>query len=232
MLVGGWVSIRCARWLVRDDRVYPFAFAVVIGGLAGARAMHLVDSWHLYADRPLEALAIWNGGMGVTGAALGSSIGGLVAGKALRLPLGFMFDISVIGITLGLAIGRIGDIINGEHHAARCDLPWCVRYTHPDTLGQREAAHPIAAYDMLWDLVIFAALLRLWLRTRGRPPEGRVYFLYLLLYGAGRTASSFLRLDPVVLWGLQGAQLVGIVYAVAGAAGLALTSRARRASPA
>jgi phosphatidylglycerol:prolipoprotein diacylglycerol transferase len=210
---------------VRDERAYLFAVAVVIGGLVGARAMHLLDSWPRYAERPLEALAIWDGGIGATGAPLGSSVTGLLAAWRLRLPRGFMFDISVIGISLGLAIGRIGDIINGEHHAVACaDLPWCVRYTHPATLGQREPVHPVVAYDLLWDLVIFAATLALWRRVRGTPPEGRAYFLFLLLYGAGRFLSSWLRLDPVVAWGLQGGQLAGLLYAAVGAAGLAVVS--------
>src|SRR5688572_5913018 len=124
MLVGGVVSIRCARYLVRDERIYPFAIAVVIGGLIGARIAHVTDNWALYANDPLEALKFWSGGIGTMGAPIGSTITGYLAARWLRLPIGFMFDISVIGIALGEAIGRIGDIINGEHHSVPClDLP-------------------------------------------------------------------------------------------------------------
>ncbi len=137
MLAGGFVSIRCARYLVRDERVYPFAIAVVLGGLCGARIAHVTDNWALYENDPLRALQFWSGGIGTMGAPIGSTISGYVAARWLRLPIGFMFDVTVIGIALGEAIGRIGDIINGEHHSVPCaDLPWCVRYTHPDTLGQ------------------------------------------------------------------------------------------------
>lgn len=221
LLAGAYVSFRCARYVVRDDRIYPFAFAVIAGGLIGARLMHLLDSWPRYTGQPLEALAIWNGGIGTMGAPLGSTIAGYLAAKRLRLPLGFMFDTTVIGISFGLAIGRIGDVINGEHHAAPCSgVPWCVGYTHPATLGQPGPVHPVVAYDLAWDLVIFAAALLLWRRVRGRQPEGRVWLLFLLLYGLGRVVSSSLRLDPVVLAGLQGGQLAGIGYALVGAAGL------------
>ena len=232
LLAGAWLSFRCARYLVKDQRIYPFAIAVVAGGLVGARAMHLLDSWPRYADDPLEALAIWNGGIGTMGAPLGSTISGYIAAKRLGLPLGFMFDTTVIGISLGLAIGRIGDIINGEHHAAACSaVPWCVGYTHPLTLGQPGPVHPVVAYDLIWDLVILGTTYTLWRRLRGRPPEGRVWLVFILMYGAGRALSSNLRLDPVVLAGLQGGQLAGIAYAIAGAlglAGLALRASARR----
>jgi len=229
MIAGSIVSIRSARYLVRDERIYPFAIAVVVGGLVGARIAHVLDNWSLYAARPADVLAFWNGGIGTTGAPIGSSIAGLIAARWLRLPVGFMFDISVIGIALGEAIGRIGDIINGEHHAVACaGLPWCVRYTHPATLGQSDYVHPVAAYDGLIMLAIFLVLLLYWRRVRGRPPEGRVYFAYLLLFGGFRFVTSFLRLDPIFVDGLQEAQLLGLIYAVAAAVMLpVLTVRGR-----
>ena len=229
LLAGAWLSFRCARYLVKDQRIYPFAMAVVAGGLVGARLMHLLDSWPRYAGNPIEALAIWNGGIGTMGAPAGSALFGYIAARRLGLPLGFMFDTTIIGISLGLAIGRIGDIINGEHHSAACSgLPWCVGYTHPATLGQPGPVHPVVAYDLLWDLVICATAFTLWRRLRGHPPEGRVWMVFLLMYGAGRAISSNLRLDPIVFAGLQGGQLAGLLYAIGGAVGLAwLSLRAR-----
>ena len=216
LVVGSAVSIRCARFLVRDERVYPFALAVIAGGLVTARLGHIVDNWPVYAGRPDQLVAFWNGGLAVTAAPIGASIAGLVAARALALPIGFMFDTSVIGIVLGEAIGRLGDIVNGEHHAVSCSgLPWCVRYTAAGTLGQRESVHPVAAYDLLIDLALFAVLLWAWQRVRGRPPEGRVYLLYMALYGAARVVSSSLRLDPVVIAGWQEAQLLGVAYVLA-----------------
>ncbi len=207
------MSIRCARFLIRDDRVYPFALAVILGGLMTARVGHIVDNWTVYAGRPDQFIAFWNGGLAVTAAPIGASLAGLVAARALALPIGFMFDTSVIGIVLGEAIGRLGDIVNGEHHGVACSgMPWCVRYTGASTLGQREAAHPVAAYDLVIDAVLFAVLFRAWRRLRGRSPEGRVYLLYMALYGAARVASSSLRADPQVLGAFQEAQLLGVAY--------------------
>jgi phosphatidylglycerol:prolipoprotein diacylglycerol transferase len=140
---------------------------------------------------------------------------GLLVARRLRLPQGFMLDVSAIGIAIGLAVGRIGDVINGEHHAIACSgLAWCVRYTHPETLGQMTFVHPVVVYDALVDLLIAAVAYAYWRRIRGRPPEGRAYLVVLGVYGAARFASSFLRLDPVVLAGLQEAQVLGVAYAL------------------
>ena len=218
MIVGSFVSFRCARYLVKDDRIYPFAIAVVVGGLVAARIAHVSDNWNVYAGRPFELVAFWNGGIATTGAPIGSSIAGYVVARRLRLPLGFMFDVSVIGIALGEAVGRIGDVINGEHHAVACTgLAWCVRYTNPATLGQTDYVHPIAAYDGLIMLAIFVVLLAYWRRVRGRPPEGRAYSAYLLLFGGARFLTSFLRVDPIFLAGWQEAQVLGFLYAIGGA---------------
>lgn len=222
MIAGSWLSFRLARRLVKDERIWPFAIAVFVGGLLAARIGHIADNWPFYSARPDQLAAFWNGGAAVTAAPIGSAIGGYLAAKRLRLPIGFMFDITVIGIVLGEAIGRIGDIINGEHHAVACAvLPWCVRYTDPATLGQRELVHPVAAYDLLVDVLILVVLLRYWSRVRGHPPEARVFWLYLVLYGGFRFATSFLRLDPVVFAGLQEAQLLGLLYVLAGVPALA-----------
>ena len=146
--------------------------------------------------------------------------------------MGFSFDVTVIGIALGLAIGRIGDVINGEHHAIACDgPPWCVRYTSPATLGQSTPVHPVAAYDLLWDLVILGVTLAYWRRARGHPPEGRVYWLHAALYGAGRLATQFLRTDPAVL-GVQTAQALGLAYLVIGGTMVLVLERRGRRSEA
>lgn len=231
MGAGSWLSFRLGRILVKDDRMYPFAIAVVLGGLIAARLGHIADNWALYAARPDQLIAFWNGGIAVTAAPIGSAIGGWIACRRLGLPLGFLFDITVIGIALGEAIGRLGDIVNGEHHAAACaGLPWCVRYTSPVTLGQRDFVHPIAAYDLLIVLGIFTVCLLVWRRIQGQMPEGRVFWIYLVLYGGARFLTSFLRLDPVVLAGLQEAQLLGLLYVALGLPVLAwLWRRAGRA---
>ncbi len=232
MAAGSTLGITLARRLVRDERIYPFAIAVVVGGLVSARLAHVADNLAFYAARPDQVVAFWNGGMAVTGAPIGAAIGGYLVSRRLGLPTGYVFDVAVIGIVLGEAIGRIGDVINGEHHALACaGLPWCVRYTHPATLGQRELVHPIAAYDLLVDLGIFAVLLVVWRRVRGRPPEGRIFWLYLVLYGGARALTSVLRLDPVVLAGLQEGQLLGLLYVATGVPVLIwLGRRARLAS--
>jgi phosphatidylglycerol:prolipoprotein diacylglycerol transferase len=224
------ISIRLARRLVPDERVYPYALWVLLGGLITARLGHVADNWSAYAADPARILAFWGGGIAVTAAPIGSTIAGAIAARRLRLPVGAMLDVSAIGIVVGLAIGRIGDVINGEHHAVACSgLPWCIRYTHPDTLGQSTYVHPVVVYDALMDLALAAVAYLFWRREWLRAPQGRAYLIVLGLYGLGRFTTSFLRLDPVVLAGFQEAQLLGLAYAlIAVAVWISLRPRSRR----
>jgi len=217
MIIGGGLSIRLSRYLIKDERVYPFAFAVIAGGLIAARAAHVADNWASFDGDVVKMISFAGGGIATMGAPIGSAIAGYLACRWLRLPMGFMFDITVIGIALGEAIGRIGDIVNGEHHGTACSgLPWCVRYTSPSTLGQDTPVHPIGIYDGLLMAVTFVVLFLVWRRIRGKAPESRIYWGYLLMLGAGRFFESFLREDPAVAFGLQEAHLLGAAYALAG----------------
>ena len=88
--------------------------------------------------------------------------------------------------------------------------------------------HSVAAYDGLVMVLIFIALVAYWRRVRGKPPESRVYWAYLLLFGGFRFLTSFMRLDPLFVDGLQEAQLLGLAYAIGGGLMLPiLTARVR-----
>ena len=64
-------------------------------------------------------------------------------------------------LLVAMAIGRIGDIINGEHFASATNLPWGVIYTHPDSPGLgRPPTHPAVAYELLFDIALLAVLCR------------------------------------------------------------------------
>src|SRR2546423_14110670 len=97
MIFGSFVSFRAARYLIRDDRIYPFAIAVVLGGLVGARVAHVLDNWNVYAPRPLDVLAFWNGGGGTSRAPIGSRIPGPCAARRAPAPPRPLF--SHLGLT-------------------------------------------------------------------------------------------------------------------------------------
>ena len=108
-----------------------------------------------------------------------------------------------------MAIGRIGDVINGEHFSHATALPWGVFYTHINSAGaNRPVSHPAVVYEIILDLLILAII---WpLRNRLRP-HGMVFVLYGALYAVGRFFVSFVRVETNSYFlGINEAQIVSL----------------------
>ena len=232
---GVGLSLRLIRARVSEDDGYAVATWGVIAGIVGARLVHVIDQLSFYLAHPEQVLFIWTGGIAIWGAAIGGVIGGFIVAVRRGVPIGFGADAAAAGISLGFAIGRLGDIINGEHHATTCTAPFglCVGFTHPDTLGQAGPVHLVVAYDMAWDLL--GAALVLWLRraTAGRWPEGLIFWLWLAYYAVGRFALGFLRVgDPTYAFGLRQDQTIAMLaFAAAVPMVVRLGSRIRTGAP-
>ena len=218
--IGVVMGVAVSTWFARkagykEDQIYNVALALVIGGIIGARGLYVIENWSLFKDDLGGMFEVNTGGISIYGALIGGTIGACVYGmlsKVRNIPKAA--DIAAIGGILGMAVGRIGDIINGEHFAKTTDLPWGVIYTHaasPSNIRfgvNAEPQHPAVAYELLGDLAIFAFLIFLYTRLSR---SGVTFFAWVFLYGLLRTFVSFLRLDETI-WGtgLRAAQVIGI----------------------
>jgi phosphatidylglycerol:prolipoprotein diacylglycerol transferase len=223
VIIGVAVATAFARRAgYQEDTIYNVALCLVIGGIVGARALYVIENFGDFEDDPLDIVRVNTGGISIYGALIGGTIGGWLYAyirKVPNLPRGA--DIAVMGGILGMAVGRIGDVINGEHFASDTDLPWGVVYTDPNSpsviANVTQPQHPAVAYEMIGDVVIFGVLLFIFLRVNR---AGVTFFAWVFLYGLLRTLVSFLRLDDIVFLGLRTAQLIGIGGMVVGLSGM------------
>lgn len=213
IVVGIWLTLHLLRRSeISEDDVYTLALWAVIGGIIGARLFHVIDAWAFYSKNPSMILAINEGGLSIYGAIVVGTIAVVAVMLVKRIPVGKFMDAGAPGLILGQAVGRIGDIINGEHHGLPTDWPIGVRYIHPDTLGEPgKVVHLAVGYEMIWDLIVLGVLL--WLRGRLRR-DGMVFALYTALYGFGRFFITFTRVDAQVVLGLSQAQVIALIMLV------------------
>ena len=124
-----------------------------------------------------------------------------------------------------MAIGRLGDLVNGEHLARATDLPWGVVYTHPDspafahslTVGPH---HPATTYEMLGDLAILGLLFYVLLRVF-RDRAGLTFFTFLVSYSVMRFFVTYLRVDSDEVLGIfRTPQLVSLLVIGASVPGI------------
>jgi phosphatidylglycerol:prolipoprotein diacylglycerol transferase len=213
--VGVIVGVAISAWLARklnypEDMIYNVALALVIGGIIGARGLYVIEHWSTFKDDLGEIFAINTGGISIYGALVGGTIGAWGYAMITRVPnIPRAADIAGVGAIVGMAVGRIGDVINGEHYAKTTDLPWALVYTNANSPSfGRAAQHPAVGYELIGDLVIFFMLLVIYFRV---PRAGVTFFSYVILYGVLRFAVSFLRLDNEIFIGLRTAQVVALL---------------------
>ncbi|MFQ5861230.1 MAG: prolipoprotein diacylglyceryl transferase [Dehalococcoidia bacterium] len=211
-----------ARWARRErepipsEVIYSVAVWVIIGGIIGARLVHVIDRWDFYGQNLGQIFAIWSGGIAIYGALLGGFAGGALYAtlrqQDVGVSVGRLADLAAPAVVIAMFIGRFGDIINGEHIAKPTSMPWGFTYSHPlsptnQVYGLR-ATHPAVVYEMLWDLVVLGALF--YLRNRLRP-YGMTFVAFLAIYSVGRFFIQFLREDKIWLAGLTEAHLIALI---------------------
>jgi phosphatidylglycerol:prolipoprotein diacylglycerol transferase len=192
-----------------------FAIVTIAGGIIGARLFYVIDHLGYFVERPLEVLAITEGGLAIYGAVIGGFLTVTVLCLLRGLPYGHVIDAIAPGLAMGQAVGRIGCLINGDAWGARTDWPFAVIYTNPDAIIPHRLlnvpTHPYPIYDMVMNLAIVAVLWRL--RHLQLPP-GALFAIFSMLYAATRFLISYVREERVWLWGLQQAQVVALVVLV------------------
>jgi phosphatidylglycerol:prolipoprotein diacylglycerol transferase len=219
-------ALAAARWLrereLSVEPLYTIGALVAAGGIVGGRIFYLLERdasalWH--PDRLFESTGFTFDG-GVILAAL------LVLAYVRRAGLSTLYlDAVAAGLPLGVAIGRIGDVINGEHYGPQSDFLLAVRNANPDALTPNPdlAYHNGGLYEVLLATLIFCAI---WpLRHRFRTP-GVLAWTVIGLFAVGRFFEFFLRSDsPDLALGLDNAQWTSIALTVASAVGLVITLR-------
>ena len=86
LAIGLWLAMRLAVERRIDEAINTLALPAVIGGILGARVLFVIENWWLFADRPLAAFAINEGGISVYGAVFGGSLAAWLATRFLRPP--------------------------------------------------------------------------------------------------------------------------------------------------
>ena len=210
-LVGRWAPLKG----IDPDAVYSIAIFAIIGGIVGARLVHVIDHWDFYQQNPADVFAIWAGGIGLWGGILGGFLGGAAYALIARHPVGVIADLTAPALLLVQTIGRLGDIVNGEHCARATDFIFGFVWTNPlsdarncGAEGVGVSVQPVIAYEMIWNML---ALLVIW-KLRGRlRPDGMLFVVYLALYSVGRFMISFARTDKVWALGMQEAHYIALL---------------------
>lgn len=209
------------------ELVWDMLVWMLIAGIIGARLWHILTpspsleaqgvTTYYYLTHPLDAIAIWKGGLGIVGAVAGGSIALYFFGRRHHLSFLTWLDILAPALALGQAIGRWGNFFNQELYGAPTSLPWAIYIDPQHRLpGFENMAyyHPTFFYEFIWNLGNMLLLLWLGRRFKDRLKMGDIFLVYLIVYPLGRFLLEFLRLDSSQLAGINANQALMLVVMV------------------
>ncbi len=250
-MLGAQVMVRRARKYGGPDEadIWNLLFYALIGAIVGARAGYVFGHFAEVTDDGKDLLGIfrvWEGGISLLGGITGAILFALP--YARRKDMGFWrtLDLAVPGLALGIVVGRIGDLVIGDHLGKPTDfaLGWrclgqageggptpaavynqALKAGSPPSLGCFDlTVHQTALYDFFSTLLLLALLLWLGRRTRN---VGFMTLVFGIWYGSMRVITDFLRVDRRY-YGLTGSQITSIIVVLIA---LGLLARYRGAPP-
>jgi prolipoprotein diacylglyceryl transferase len=203
-----WLTDR--RWRARgggQSEVADVAGWAVVLGIVGGRLYHVITDPELYfahGKHPLDAIKIWDGGLGIWGAIALGALGAWIGCRRHGMDFVAFADAASPGVLIAQALGRWGNWFNNELYGRATTLPWKLQIHNLDVVtgkAEMQNGHPVVLgyyqptflYEMLWSLLV--ALVLLQLDRRRLLGRGQVFALYVMGYTLGRFWIEALRED-------------------------------------
>jgi prolipoprotein diacylglyceryl transferase len=172
------------------------AFWAVLIGFIGARLAHVSTNLGRFEGDWLGVFRIWEGGIALFG---GLTFGTAAAIWSLRRSGGDVprfADAIAVGLPAAQAIGRWGNYFNQELFGTPTNLPWGLEIDpgrRPAAYADATTFHPTFLYESLWNVGLIVLIL--WLGRRMEWRRGRLFSVYLALYGLIRFLLELIRTD-------------------------------------
>lgn len=205
-----WFWFRRSRVGLSRRDVVTFTIVFAAGVLLGGRIFDiLVYEADYYRAKPLDALNWWNGGMATHGVLLGGLIATWAFARSRRLPVLVLLDEIVVPGAFLMAVGRLGNFIEGGVIGSVTSVPW--GFIYDDVEGPR---HPVALYDGVKNLLLVPILI--WASRIWPPGRGVTAGLFVFLYALLRFVVDLFR-DYEASWlGIGTGQVFNLAMAAAG----------------
>jgi prolipoprotein diacylglyceryl transferase len=184
----------------------------VLFGIVGGRLYHVITTPGPYwgdGGHPLDAVKIWNGGLGIWGAISLGALGVYIGCRRSGISFLTFVDAAVPGVAFAQAIGRFGNWFNNELYGSPTTLPWGLEIHKWDQAAGRAVVdsagkpvllgvfQPTFLYESVF-LVLLGTLLLVVDKRRTLAP-GQLMGLYVAGYPVGRIVIEKMRTDEAEL---------------------------------
>jgi phosphatidylglycerol---prolipoprotein diacylglyceryl transferase len=195
-----WLMRSVRRDGMDSDRAAGLGLWVIVGAIAGAKALMVIRSFPDYWKNPSELWSLAT--IQSAGDFYGGFIGALIAAVIFfhrhpDIPRWHMADLCAPSIALGQAIGRIGCFMAGDDYGSPAQLPWAVTFRDPEAaeIGGAPLGVPLHPVQLYESFACFALFLFLLWRTQRKRFSGEIILAYTVLYAVARFLLELLRGD-------------------------------------
>ncbi|GAA1381152.1 prolipoprotein diacylglyceryl transferase [Peribacillus frigoritolerans] len=215
VLLGLIIALRESERRGLDKEIFTdlILFAVPIA-IISARIYYVIFQWEYYSQNPGDIIKIWNGGIAIHGALIGSVLTAIVFAKVKKVSFWKLVDIAAPSLLLGQAIGRWGNFMNQEAHGGEVTRSFLENMHLPEFIINQMYIngtyyHPTFLYESIWNILGVIILLSL---RKVNLRRGELFLTYVLWYSIGRYFIEGLRTDSLMLTeSLRIAQVISIV---------------------
>jgi len=220
-LAGGALLARRAERMLgfRREQIWNMLMYAIVGVIIGARLAYVIGHWSEFSSDLAQIPRIWEGGVSLQGGILGGIVAAIPYGRKHGIAMLPILDAAAPGFPLGIALGRVGDLVIGDHLGTPTSFLLGYRYLGgaqpPDRVLQiGDVVHQTALYDLLIAAAILPIVLRIAKRTM---PTGHLIAWTAILYASGRIITDFARTEVATFFGLRGTQWTSIAFIIVGA---------------
>jgi prolipoprotein diacylglyceryl transferase len=231
LAVAAAIAITVRRWEANGgerELVYEVALWGFPAGLIGGRLYFLATSWNEVPPHWWGPLAVWKGGLGIWGGIAAGTLAGVLVLRRRGANIPVFLDAAAPALLVAQAIGRVGNYFNQELFGGPTTLPWGLEISpahRPAGYAQYATFHPTFLYELIWNLLLAAALV--WLGRHHSIRAPGLFALYVAGYSLARVGEELLRVDPAHhILGLRLNLYVASVLCLAGLAWFVLIQRA------
>jgi phosphatidylglycerol:prolipoprotein diacylglycerol transferase len=179
-------------------RILDLGIYIIIAALIGAKLLLLITDFQTFRNNPGELLSLARSGGVFYGGLILAVIVAVWYIRRVKLPLWTTCDVFAPGIALGHVIGRFGCFFAGCCYGRPTTRPWGIVFSDPFAAANVGTPlgvhlHPTQLYEAGAELAILIGLLLT--ERKGRPFQGRTFWLYILLYAISRYVIEIFRGD-------------------------------------
>lgn len=205
MLAGLLLTMSCAKKRgFKTDDILVLALFVFPCAIFGAKIYYCLFSAQTFNF--LDIFKIWEPGLAVYGSIIGGVVGAGIYCLIFKKNLLFLADLTVAGIALGQAIGRIGCYFAGCCYGIE-SKSWLAFFPMSVLIGNKWH-YSTFFYESVWNLIGVFILLIIFNKTK---KVGSVTGCYLVWYGIGRAWIEAIRGDSLYLGQFKVSQLLSLI---------------------